>query len=71
MAKGKGASPKGLGQKYRLKLRKKFTAVHGLLTSERRCPDCGSIQFGREAVGIWVCKKCGFKIAGMAYDVKL
>ena len=27
-------------------------------------------SFTRDAVGIWSCKKCGFKIAGTAYDVK-
>jgi len=71
MAKGKSASLKGLGQKYGLKPRKKFTAIHRLLKANRKCPECGSERFGREAVGIWVCKKCNYKVAGMAYDVKL
>ena len=71
MAKGKSASLKGLGQKYGLKPRKKFTSVHRLLKTRRKCPEGGSEKFGREAVGIWACKKCNFKVAGMAYDVKL
>ncbi len=71
MAKGKGSSLKGLGQKYGLKPRKKYTAVHRLLKAKRRCTECGSERFGRIAVGIWGCKKCGFKISGMAYDIKL
>lgn len=71
MVKGKTASLKGLGQKYGLKPRKKFTAVHRQLKSNRKCPECGSERFGREAVGIWACKKCKFKVAGLAYDVKL
>lgn len=71
MAKGKGSSLRGLGQKYGLKPRKKFTSVHRLLKSKRKCPECGSERFGRQAVGIWACKKCNFKITGLAYDVKL
>jgi large subunit ribosomal protein L37Ae len=69
MAKRK--SLKGLGARYGIKPRKQFTQVHNILKATRRCPDCGSTKFGRQVVGIWRCKKCGFKIAGTAYDVKL
>jgi len=62
---------KGLGAKYGIKPRKQFSQIHRILKSKRKCPDCGSIKFGRQAVGIWKCEKCGFKIAGLAYDVKL
>ncbi len=64
-------SLKGLGARYGIKLRKEYTKIHVLMKSERTCPECGSKNFGREAVGIWKCKKCGFKIAGTAYDVKI
>ncbi len=67
----KKASLKGLGARYGIKPRKQFTKVHKTLKEERKCPECGSTKFGREAVGIWSCKKCGFKIAGLAYDIKL
>ncbi len=67
----KGASLKGLRQKYGLKHRKKFSQVHAILKTKRKCSECGSLKFGREAVGIWTCKKCGFKIAGTAYDVSI
>ena len=70
MAKKKGYL-KGLGARYGIKIRKKYTIVHRVLKSKRRCPECGSLQFGRQVVGIWSCKKCGFKIAGYAYDIKL
>ncbi len=69
MAKKK--SLKGLGARYGIKLRKQYTKTHLQMKSKRSCPDCGSKKFGREAVGIWACKKCGFKIAGTAYDIKL
>ena len=70
MAKKKGHL-KGLGARYGIKIRKKYTVVHKVLKSKRKCPECGSLQFGRQVVGIWSCKKCGFKIAGLAYDIKL
>ena len=70
MAKQKGYL-KGLGARYGIKLRKKYSIVHRVLKSKRKCPECGSLRFGRQDVGIWSCKKCGFKIAGLAYDIKL
>ena len=70
MAKKRG-SFKGLGARYGIKIRKKYSLVHKVLKSKRKCPECGSIKFGRQDVGIWNCKKCGFKIAGSAYDIKI
>ena len=70
MAKKKGYL-KGLGARYGIKLRKKYSIVHRVLKSKRKCPECGSLQFGRQVVGIWSCKKCGLKITGYAYDIKL
>ena len=67
----KTSSFKGLGAIYGIKIRKKYTLVHKTLKAKRRCPECGSLQFGRKVVGIWACKKCGFKIAGQAYDIKI
>jgi|TARA_Y100001951_G_scaffold36039_1_gene28455 large subunit ribosomal protein L37Ae len=70
LAKKKGYL-KGLGARYGIKIRKKYSIVHKVLKSKRKCPECGSLRFGRQDVGIWSCKKCGFKIAGLAYDIKL
>lgn len=70
MAKKK-KSLSGLGARYGIKIRKQFSATHKLLKQKRTCPECGSIRFSRDAVGIWSCKKCGFKVAGTAYDIKL
>jgi len=66
----KKTSLKGLGARYGIKPRKQFTKIHMLMKAKRRCPDCGSFQFRRQAVGIWLCKKCGYKIAGTAYDIQ-
>ena len=60
---------KGLGARYGIKPRKQFTQIHHLLKNQRKCPECGG-SVSREVVGIWSCKKCTFKIAGTAYDVK-
>ena len=70
MAKKK-TTLKGLGARYGIKIRKKYSQVHKTLKSKRKCPECGSQQFGREVIGIWICKKCEFKVAGTAYDIKL
>ena len=70
MAK-KRTSLKGLGARYGIKIRKSYSLVHRKMKAKRKCPECGSIQFGRQVIGIWACKKCGFKIAGIAYDIKL
>ncbi len=69
MAKKK--SLKGLGARYGIKIRKEYTKVHFKLKAGRACPECGSRRFGRAAVGIWACGKCGLKVAGTAYDVKV
>ena len=61
----------GLGARYGIKLRKQYTKIHHLLKQVRACPKCGSKSFARVAVGVWACKKCEFKMAGTAYDVKI
>ena len=71
MARKKKKSLKGLGARYGIKIRKQYTKVHKTLKAERHCPECGSARFGRDIIGIWSCKKCGFKMAGTAYDIKI
>jgi len=68
MAKKQGRL-KGLGARYGIKIRKQYSQVHHLMKTKRKCPECGGLV-SREVVGIWSCKKCTFKIAGTAYDVK-
>ena len=70
MARKKKKSLKGLGARYGIKIRKQYTKVHFTLKKKRACPDCGA-QFRRDAVGIWSCKKCPYKVAGTAYDIKI
>lgn len=70
MAKKK-KSLKGLGARYGIKLRKQYTKIHFTLKQKRTCPECGAKHIVREAVGIWLCTKCGYKITGTAYNVTL
>jgi large subunit ribosomal protein L37Ae len=67
----KQKSLKGLGARFGIKHRKLYAKIHFQLKEKRSCPECGSQQFNRDAVGIWSCKKCSFKVAGTAYDIKL
>lgn len=67
----KKKSLKGLGARYGIKIRKQYTKVHFTLKAKRACPKCGAYRFGRVAVGIWTCKKCQYKVAGTAYDIKI
>jgi large subunit ribosomal protein L37Ae len=62
---------RGLGARYGIKLRKQYSKIHFQLKQERVCPECGSKKFGRTAVGIWECRRCNFKVAGTAYDIKI
>ena len=70
MAK-KARSFKGLGARYGIKIRKKYSIVHKTLKSKRRCPECGSLKFGRQDVGIWTCLLYTSDAADAAYDVKI
>jgi large subunit ribosomal protein L37Ae len=64
----KDKSLKGLGQKYGATVRKRYSRVMRDLKAKRRCPSCGSTDFRRQAAGVWLCGKCGFKAAGGAYS---
>lgn len=67
--KGLDKPLKGLGPKYGSSLRKRYSRVWRVLKAKRQCPKCGSFRFKRVAVGIWECGKCGYKVAGGAYNV--
>lgn len=70
-AVAKKKSLKGLGTRYGIKIRKQYTKIHLQLKQKRACPECGALRVSRVAVGIWSCKKCGYTVAGTAYNVEL
>jgi large subunit ribosomal protein L37Ae len=59
---------KGLGPRYGVTVRKRASKVLNVLKQVRSCPSCGSQRFKRTNVGIWACKKCGYVVAGGAYE---
>ncbi|MBI4258442.1 MAG: 50S ribosomal protein L37 [Thaumarchaeota archaeon] len=59
----------GLRAKYGATVRKRYTRVMQTLKAKRRCPSCGSWNMKRQAVGIWTCSSCDYKVAGGAYDL--
>jgi large subunit ribosomal protein L37Ae len=72
MVRKKGSTAlRGLGVKFGATVRKRYGKAYRTLHKKRRCPSCGSVRFGRLAIGIWHCPKCNFKIASGAYDIEL
>jgi len=62
---------KRFGPRYGLKPKRKLEEVERLYRQRfYRCPRCGRVKLRRRAAGIWVCEKCGFKMAGGAYRVR-
>jgi large subunit ribosomal protein L37Ae len=57
----------GLGPRYGVAPRKRYSATVSEMRKKHVCPQCSSNSVRRESVGIWVCVKCGFKFAGGAY----
>jgi large subunit ribosomal protein L37Ae len=57
----------GLGPRYGSTVRKRYLKVMTEMRKPHRCPSCGLPRVKRESVGVWVCRKCGFKYTGGAY----
>lgn len=57
----------GLGVRYGVTVRKRYRSTISEMKKPQTCPQCGFRTIQRESVGIWVCKKCGFRFAGGAY----
>ncbi len=68
MGKTKKVGPtRGLGPRYGSTVRKRYMKVMVELKKPHRCPQCGFPRVKRESVGVWFCRKCGFKYTGGAY----
>jgi large subunit ribosomal protein L37Ae len=61
---GLGAS---FGARYGTLARKRYVEIVSQMRLKHKCPKCHRRAVKRESVGIWVCRKCGFKFAGGAY----
>lgn len=58
---------RGLGPRYGSTIRKRYIKVMTEMKKPHRCPNCGLLRVKRESVGVWTCRKCGFKFTGGAY----
>jgi large subunit ribosomal protein L37Ae len=58
---------RGLGPRYGVTVRKRYIKVLTELRTPHTCPQCGFQRVKRESVGVWKCKKCGFRFTGGAY----
>ncbi len=57
----------GLGARYGTKVRRQYVEIVSGLRSKHECPRCRFMAVKRWSVGVWLCKKCGYKFAGGAY----
>jgi len=57
----------GLGSRYGVTARKRYSETISGVRRKHTCPQCSSNSVRRESVGIWACTKCGFRFAGGAY----
>lgn len=58
---------RGLGTRYGVTVRKRYIDAISEAKKPQTCPQCGLKSVRRESIGIWFCKRCGFKFTGGAY----
>ena len=57
------------GARYGRKIKYRALAIEKIQKSKHRCPHCSKLGgVKRIASGIWYCKKCKTKFAGLAYE---
>lgn len=59
------------GAKYGQSIRKLITEMGEKKKRTYICPVCKRKSLVRESSGVWICTKCGIKIAGDAYTPNL
>jgi large subunit ribosomal protein L37Ae len=57
----------GFGARYGTVARRQYVEIVTGLRSKHECPRCKFQTVKRSSVGVWHCRKCGFKFAGGAY----
>ena len=69
MAKKKKIGSGGrFGSRYGRRIRTLVSDIEKIQKQRHICPVCKMVFVERLASGIWVCKKCGAKFAGSAYE---
>jgi len=67
MATRKVGSAGRFGSRYGKKIRVRVAQIEKNSRGKHICPRCRALKLRREAAGIWVCSKCGMKMAGGSY----
>ena len=57
----------GFGARYGTLARRQYVEIVTGLRQRHECPRCRFRTVKRRSVGIWLCRKCGYKFAGGAY----
>ncbi len=57
----------GFGARYGRFPRRQYVGIVSGLRTRHECPRCRFRTVKRWSVGVWLCKKCGYKFAGGAY----
>ncbi len=57
----------GFGARYGRFPRRQYIEIVSGLRTKHECPRCKFRTVKRWSVGLWLCRKCGFKFAGGAY----
>jgi large subunit ribosomal protein L37Ae len=58
------------GPRYGKRIRLTVSEIEKVQRQRHVCPRCDMPYVKRVAAGIWKCKKCGLKFAGLAYYPK-
>jgi large subunit ribosomal protein L37Ae len=67
MATRKVGSAGRFGSRYGKRIREKVADIEKVQKQRHVCPVCKMQYVKRLSSGIWKCKKCGAKFAGLAY----
>jgi len=57
----------GLGTRGGATLRKRYMRIMQTVNATHKCPSCANPSVKRVSVGLWNCRKCGYRFAGGAY----
>jgi len=64
----KKVGPAGrFGARYGVTVRKRIADVEVECRGRHECPVCHGVTMGRTASGIWVCRRCGTRMASSSY----
>jgi large subunit ribosomal protein L37Ae len=68
--KGKVGSAGRFGVRYGRTIRATISKIEAEEKKRHVCPRCNMPYVKRVSSGVWKCKKCGNKFAGLAYSPK-